>query len=714
MNASLSETRRALVEPKAVAIVGASDDAGKVAGRPLQFLRRHGFQGKIFPINSRRQTVMGEKAYPSLRDVPEPVDHAYVLVPTAAAVDAVAECAACGVKAVTVLADGFAEAGEEGVQRQRQLTRIVAETGCRIVGPSSLGVVRTHNAMLLTANAAFAADRLVPGRYSVLSQSGSLIGTFFSRGRARGIGFANLISVGNEVDLSVGEIGEMLVDDPETDAFLLFLETIRKPEHMVRFAAAAWRASKPVIAYKLGRSAIGAELVVSHTGGLVGADAAANRFLHELGIARVDMFESLFEAPPLFRGKAVPRTAGPVAKVVTTTGGGGALVADRLGMQGIRLEGASEAMRRRLAKKGLTVRPAHIIDVTLAGARYEMMRAAMDAVLAESDADIVIPAIGSSSEFFPELAVQPIIDAVREAPAGAPPVGVFLVPAAERALKMLADAGIAAFRTPEACADAVGALLRRAPPRIMPSLTPKEDIASFIASASLRLNEREAMELFGSLGIPLPAFVVLDAQTASAIDQRADLPPFPLVAKLLSRDLPHKTEAGAVVTGITTVRELKDAIARMIATAHRYAPKAVIEGVLVQAQHRAIAEVLAGLRRDHAVGPVVTVGLGGTLAELYRDVAIRMAPVSPAEAREMIDEVEALATIRGYRGKPKGDLDALADAVVRLSELAAYERITEAEINPLLVGADGEGVVAVDGLVVLSAASASDQITNSP
>lgn len=702
MSPSPSELRRALVEPGAVAIVGASDDAEKVTARPLQFLKRHGFHGKVFPVNPRRQTVMGEKAYASVRDLPHRVDHAYILVPTSAAVGAVAECAEAGVKVVTVLADGFAEAGPDGRERQRQLAQIVAETGCRIVGPSSLGVVRTPNGMSLTANAAYAVDSLPVGRYTVLSQSGSLIGTFVSRGRVRGIGFSNLISVGNEVDLSVGELGAHLVDDPQTDAFLLFLETIRKPDWMSRFAAAAWKMGKPVIAYKLGRSDIGAELTVSHTGGIVGSDAAADCFLREIGIARVDIFEAMLEAPPLFMAMPEACQSGGTVNVLTPTGGGGAMIADRLGTLGIPIRGASEGLRQRLSAKGLDIHPGHIIDVTLAGARYEPMRMAMDEILNDGNADIVVAAIGSSAELFPENVIQPIIDAVRAAPKGAPATAVFTLPAAERALAMLAEAGIAGFRTPEACADAVRALLGRVAPRERPAPTARKEIREYLASVPERLNERESLDLFGRLGIPSPVSVLLDARSGYKPAHGDQLPPFPVVAKLLSRDLPHKTEAGAVTTAIGSEEALNIAVETMLASVRRLAPDVGIEGVLVQAQQAALAEVLVGLRRDPSVGPVVTVGLGGTLAELYRDVAVRLAPVTGTEARAMIEEVRGLATIRGYRGKPKGDLAALADAVARLSDLAVYDRVVEAEINPLLVGLEGQGVVAVDGLVVLS------------
>ena len=244
----------------------------------------------------------------------------------------------------SILADGFAEAGEAGQARQQKLIDLVAGSGTRILGPNSLGLVRTWNGLSMTANAAFARDRLTPGRCTVLSQSGSLIGTFVSRGRMRGIGFSNLVSVGNEADLSIGEIGDCLIDDPKTDVFVLFLETIRHVETLAAFARSAAAAGKPVLAYKLGRSDIGAELAVSHTGALVGSDAAADALLRDLGIARVNIFETLLEAPPLFTGRRAASKM-PRVTMLTTTGGGGAMVADQLGTFGIDVDGVDDNSR---------------------------------------------------------------------------------------------------------------------------------------------------------------------------------------------------------------------------------------------------------------------------------------------------------------------------------------------------------------------------------
>ena len=299
--------QQALFSPRSVAIVGQSDDAGKTAGRPLKFLRQMGYAGRVYPINPRRETVLGERAWPSLAALPEPPEHVYVVTPTELAVEAVVECGELGVKVVTVLADGFAEVGPKGLARETRLRDVCARTGLRIVGPSSLGIVDLRSKAMLTANAAFDEKDLPVGRIFAASHSGSMIGALLTRGKARGIGFAGLVSVGNEVDLSLGDICEATLDDEGIDGYMLFLETMRHAASLRRFALGAAARGKPVLAYKLGRSAAARELAVSHTGALAGEDDVADVFLAECGIARVDTLDALIEGLPLLARVPVPR-----------------------------------------------------------------------------------------------------------------------------------------------------------------------------------------------------------------------------------------------------------------------------------------------------------------------------------------------------------------------------------------------------------------------
>src|ERR1700720_4513502 len=278
--------RQKLLAPRSIALIGASDDPAKNAARPLNFLRRGGYAGTIYPVNPRRKTVLGERAWPSLD----------VLPPTEAVVDAVAQCGKVGVPLVTVLADGFATAGGIGAARSAQLKKVSDETGVRVIGPSSLGVIDLRTRLMLTANAAFGEPDWPVGRMFAASHSGSIIGALAARGKARGIGFAALVSAGLEVDLGIGEICAATLEDPDIDSYLLFLETIRQADALRRFAQGAAERGRPVVAYKLGRSAEARELAVTHSGALAGEDDVADAFFSACGIARVDTFEGLIEA----------------------------------------------------------------------------------------------------------------------------------------------------------------------------------------------------------------------------------------------------------------------------------------------------------------------------------------------------------------------------------------------------------------------------------
>jgi acyl-CoA synthetase (NDP forming) len=653
-----SALSRALLDPRRIALIGASSDPARLTARAQIYLRRHGFTGALYPVNPRAEQVLGERAYPSLADVPDDIDFAYVLVNTGQVEGAIEACAARRVPVACVLADGFAEAGPDGMALQRRVLDAAAAGGVRLLGPNSMGIANLPARTACSVNAALEAETLMPGRWSLISHSGSVMGTLLSRAATRGFGFAKIIGTGNEADLSAGEIADMLVEDPDTDAILLFLETIRRPELYEHAARRAHAAGKPVIAYKLGRSQQGAALATTHTGALAGSDAAADAFLRACGIVRVDMLETLLELPPLLLGSAPIPNPKRAVRIVTTTGGGGAMVVDRLGVLGI-------------STAGMT-------DTTLAGAGRAQVAAALTEARNAGDCDLAIAVIGSSAQFRPQDAVAGVL-----ASEGKHKLAAFLLPQADASLKLLAQAGIAAFRTPESCADAVRAFLDWRGPRAVPPPSDMQAARALLPAP----DEPRARALFASLGI---------TDHAVAIDPAA-LPDlrYPVALKAICPGIAHKTEAGAVALGIQDDASLRAACAHM-----REKLGSDITGFLAQPMASGAAEALLGFRRDPLVGPVVALGVGGVLAEIYGDIALRMAPVTEAEAVEMIAEVKGLAPARGYRNMPKGDLAALAQAIAEFSRLAALPEVAEAEINPLIVMPQGQGVVMADALVV--------------
>ena len=651
---------QALFAPQRIALIGASTDASRLTARAQVYLRRHGFAGELFPVNPRATEVLGEPAFKSLNDIPGQIDFAYILVGTQHVEAAIADCAARGVPTACILADGFAETGPEGVALQQRIVDTARDGGMRILGPNSMGIINVPGKTACSVNAALEAETLLPGRWSLVSHSGSVMGTLVSRAAARGFGFAKILGTGNEADLTAGEIASMLVDDPETDAILLFLETIRRPDLFEEAARKAHAAGKPIVAYKLGRSEAAAKLATTHTGALAGSDAAADAFFRAIGIVRVDMLETLLELPPLLLGRqpiAAPKRA---VQIVTTTGGGGAMVVDRLGILGIAT--------------------AHMLDTTLAGANKETVSNALSDARNADDADVAIAVIGSSAQFRPQDAVAGVIAAT-----GKNPICAFLVPEAPASLVLLGEQGLAGFRTPEACADGVRAYIEWQAPRVAPDCG---DVSAAAALLPASIDEPGARAVFAALGL---------ANNAVRIDPAA--PPalaFPVALKAVSAAIAHKTEAGAVKLNLHDVSELKQAAGEM-----KSRLGAQITGFIAQPMAKGVGEAILGYRRDPLVGPVVALGAGGVLAEVYRDVVLRLAPVTEAEAMEMIAEVKGLAPARGFRGLPKGDIAALAKAVANFSRLAALAEVSEAEINPVIVLGDGHGVVMADALLTL-------------
>lgn len=689
----------ALVAPRNVALIGASANSQKLTARPLTFLRQHGYPGRIYPVNLAHASVSGMPSFTSVSAIPETVDHAYILLDAEAAISALEDCAAAGVRVVSVLADGFGEAGPEGLGRQARLVAIARQAGILLVGPNSMGVVSTSSGFACTTNAAFQTEKLLPGRLAVLSQSGSMIGAIMSRGLARGIGFSTLISVGNEAGAGVAELGQILLDDPGTDGFVLFMETVRNPAALRRFARCAVEQGKSVTAYMIGRSEEGQTLAVSHTGALTGSARAVSAFLKDIGIRVVEHFETLIEAPRSF---ALQRALGDrprAVTVVSTTGGGGAMLVDQISARGVPIAGCSADSRRHLAARGIVPGYGKLVDVTLAGTKYETMKEVISTLAADPETGLLLVAIGSSAQFNPELAVSPIVDAVAEAEPGSAPVMAFPVPHAPESLKILEAGGIPAFGHLEICAETVALFLTPAVPA-SDVLTPLPEIirTRLDAAPGGVLDEVESGEVFASLGLKLPSQVVLAPD-----DPLPEALPFgfPVVAKLVSADLPHKTEAGAVRVGIPDRKSLACAIEEMRASAELFHPGYRLSGIMVQEVCRGIGEMLIGLNSDPVVGPVITVGMGGVMAEVYADTAVRPAPVSIETAHSMMQELKGLVLLKGFRGKPAGDMEALARSIAAVSLLALSARVLEAEINPLLVGGVGEGTVALDALIRL-------------
>jgi acyl-CoA synthetase (NDP forming) len=479
---------------------------------------------------------------------------------------------------------------------------------------------------------------------------------------------------------------------------LLFLETIRDAQCLGRALQRAQAAGKPVIAYKLGRSEQGDALAQSHTGALAGNDKAVDAFLKAYGVWRVQQLETLYEMIPLVSG--YPRPAEPRSPqqpvrvaVITTTGGGAATVVDNLGLAGVVAVPPPASFIAHMQTRGLSLRAVPVMDLTLA-ATSQQYQDLLEQLLASDWCDAVLSVVGSSAQFHPELAVKPLTDASKSTDK---PLVVFLAPDAMASLRVLQQAGIAAFRTPESCAQALSLFFEQAqqPPVNPQSLPWPEHLPT-----SGTLTEYQSGQVFEQLGIHLAPQMLVQHAREVTLD-------FPVVVKISSPDIAHKTEVGGVKVGVADRAELAAVMQDMGKKVKAVVPHARLDGFLVQSMQSRLIELILGYRHDPLVGPTVVLGAGGVTAELMPDVSLRLAPVTSQQAWEMIEAVRLTHLVRGYRNLPVGDCEALAKTIVAFSQMAGLQgvQILEAEINPLFVQSDA--VVAVDGLMMLACPSTS-------
>jgi len=691
----------AIFSPRGVALIGASGDAGKSTSRPQRYLRRFGFEGAVYPVNPGRPEVLGERAYRRLADIEGPIDHAFVMVPSAAVADAIGQCVERQVPVATIFSDGFADSGAEGAQLQAMIVKQARAGGVRLLGPNSMGLLDLNSRLALTVSAVFDGLEVLPGGIGLVSQSGSLIGALLTRALPRGLGFSRLVSMGNEADLSVGEMIDALVDDPATSTILLFLEVLRDADRIAAAARRAYASGKPVVALRLGRSDAGRQLAASHTGAMAGTAVNVSAFFRAHGIIEVQVLESLFEIAPMIAGRRPP--TGRRVAVVTPTGGGAATVVDRLGEHDVRFAAAPDSLQQSLAGFGLRAPDGPIIDLTVAGVRSDVLECAVDAVAKPEVCDLAVVVAGSSATHFPDVAVKPILPF-----AGRPtPIAVFVVPQADEALSILGRQGMAGFRTPESCAEAVRAYLDWRPPREWHQAPPQASDAVMKLLSAPAIDEAGGLEIAERMGIRVVPHQRIKTAT-DVVGLR-----YPLAVKILSPEIQHKSEVGGVRTGIKDSGELAAAARDILATVAQRRPEVPIEGLLVQEMVHGLAELIIGYRDDPEVGPIALVGMGGVAAEVYADIAVALAPVDPRTAREMVEAIRGTAVLRGFRGKPEGDLDAVAEALSALSQLANLpgRPVAEAELNPVIVGAKGEGLFAVDALVTLHRRPASADTT---
>lgn len=690
-----------IFRPRAVAVIGASRSPGTIGYEIVDNLVRHGYRGAVYPVNPRADSIHSIPAYASVRDIPGPVDLAVIAVPKECVLDVVDECGAKGVPGLVVITSGFREVGGAGVDRERALVERVRRYGMRLVGPNCVGVVNTAGDVSL--NATFAPTMPPPGPVSFISQSGAMGVTILDYAAEYGIGIHHFASVGNKADVSVNDLLEYWGDDPDTGVILMYIESFGNPRKFTRIARRLTK-SKPVIAVKAGRTAAGARAATSHTGALAGLDAATDALLAQCGVIRVDTVEELFDLAMAFGESPLP--CGDRVAIVTNAGGPGIIIADACESLGLRVTplapATEEKLRKCLPEEASTRNPVDMI----ASATAEKYRIALEAVLADPNVDAAIAA------FVPPLGVkqldvaQAIVEARRSAP-GKPILAVLMgregLPQGRAELK---DAGVPAYIFPESAARALAAMARHR--RWLER--PEGEVRRFGADAGAvrriidgaladgreQLTTDEALAALRAYGIPAVESRV--ARTAEEAVAAARELGFPVVLKVVSPDIVHKTEVGGIVVDVRTEQEARAAFARIRARVRAAAPRARIEGILVERFVRGGRETIIGMTLDPGFGPVLMFGLGGIYVEALGDVAFRVAPVTDVDARELVRSIRGIKLLEGVRGEPPADIALLEEVIQRVAQLVAdHDRIAELDVNPFLIFE--EGGVAVDARI---------------
>ncbi|WP_298243141.1 acetate--CoA ligase family protein [uncultured Bradyrhizobium sp.] len=688
-----------LIRPRSVAIIGASADPSKTSGRPVAYLRKHRFAGAIYPVNPKVAEIGGLKCYPDVASLPDVPDVGIVLLGAERAHIAVRELSERGAAAAIVLASGFTETGMEGAARQTQLMQ--AAGSMRILGPNTIGLVNLTDNIVLSASGALAMDHFAAGPIGVISQSGGILGSLLSRAAARGVGLSKLASTSNEADLELADFIDYLAGDSATDVIALYIEAIRNPARFREAVLKARRAGKPVVAFKIGRSEAGAQAAVSHTGALAGSDRMYDALFRQLGVIRARTFEDLLDIPAaLAAGREL---AGRRVAILTSTGGAGTIVSDSLGVAGFATpapDAETAAQLRSLQSGSHANLDRNPIDVTLAGLQPDLLRGAIRILLASPSYDALVVIAGSSAVGSPGLMADAIHDCL---PLSDKPVIAYVSPHAPEVVSVLTRRGVPAYTSAESCAAALDGLLRAGMPEQVQtsgSSSTTVDIGDFPAGS---LDEAQAKALFARFGVPVAAERVV--ATADEAERAARDLGGQVVLKILSREIAHKSDVGGVAVNLTaeTIGGRLTAMADDVTAGTGTRP----DRFLVQEMISGGVELILGMHRD-SLGTAILLGMGGVAAELFKDTTMRLLPLdgglSLSDANAMARDLVTWPLLDGFRGRPKCDVEALAEAVVAFSRMVAQlgDRLSEAEINPVFVLPAGRGVKAADGLVVLN------------
>jgi acetyltransferase len=660
----------------------------------------------VYPINPNADKILGLNVYKTVSDVPEDIDLAIVVVPAQAVLDVMEECGKKGVKYAVVISAGFKEVGGEGIEREKKLIEIAKKYGIRVVGPNCLGIMDLHTPL----NATFALMPRTRGGIAFVSQSGALLSAILDWAPKVGIGFSKIVSLGNKADLNEVDFLAHLGEDPETKVILLYLESIVDGRRFVEIGSTVTR-KKPVILLKGGVTEAGAKAALSHTGAMAGGVTALKAALRKAGIIQVTTLSELFDMAIAFNSQPIPM--GNKIGVVTNAGGGGVIASDLLASKGLRLAELSKQtidyLRSALPPVASIYNPVDVIG----DAKADRYRTAIEALLRDQNVDGLLVILTPQAVTEPEETAKVIIQLSREY-SSKPLLAIFIGgEKVEKATKMLIENNIPVYEMPERAVVAMLGLtsyreFREYVTKVAEHMeifdVDKERVLEIIEEARKQgrkvLLEHEAKEVVKSYGISVaPTKLAINEDEAIEIARRFG---YPVVLKIASPDITHKSDVGGVIMNLKSDEEVAEAFRTIISNVRRYAPTASVYGIVVQKMVPKGREVIVGATKDTTFGHIIMFGLGGIYTELFKDVSFRLTPLTLYEAREMVAETKAYMLLRGFRGEPPADINSIINVLLRVSKLVTdIPQIAEMDINPLFVYEEGVGAAAVDVKIVV-------------
>ncbi|MEA3224497.1 MAG: acetate--CoA ligase family protein [Planctomycetota bacterium] len=687
--------------PQSVAVVGASQQKGKVGYEILKNMIDAGFEGKIFPINPNAQSIEGLDCHPDLESLGQTPDLVIIIIPAKIVPAIMQQCAKVGVKSVIIITAGFKEIGEEGRELEKKISQIARQAGIRLIGPNCLGLIVPANKL----NASFGGKLPAVGSIGYLSQSGALLTAILDMANASGIGFSKLVSIGNKADVNELDLIRALAPDPSTKVIAGYLENIADGDAFVREAEQISQ-EKPILLVKSGGTSAGAKAASSHTGSLAGSETAYECVFERAGIIRCDSIRTQFDYAQAFAYQPLPK--GKSVAVITNAGGPGIMATDAVVHQGLDFAELAEATVEKLAAALPAAANCHNPIDVLGDALADRYEAALDIVLDDPNVDAVLVMLTPQAMTEAAKTAEAMIEITRRKP-DKPVLACFM--GAEKiadATRILREGKIpqigdtqSAVATIRIMTDYVRWLAR--PKRVVKLFPVNRRKVEMIVQRQLRQGAREIAENESKEILEAYGFVTPKGSIATTAEQAVGIASqlgFPVVLKIWSPDILHKSDVGGVQVGLKSAKQVRDAFDLMMYRIPKKMPDAHILGVLVQEMCGGGKEVILGMKRDPHFGPLMMFGMGGTMVEVLKDVAFYLAPLTAEEAKQMLVKTKTYQMLKGVRGEEGVDIDALAEGLQRLSQLVTeFAQIQELDINPYMVGPEGTTPIAVDARI---------------